>query len=210
MAAALVKSVQASGIGSAIKHFVGNDMEHKRTSVNCIVSQRALREIYLMPFQLAIRDANPWLFMTAYNRVNGAHMSENSSILQNILRDQWHYDGCIISDWYGTYSTVAAIQAGLDIEMPGPSIWRHNMLSTAVGVQKIKMSTLDSRVASVLSLVDRCRDSQIPERGVEIGLETSSCRKLLRQLGTESIVLLRNEEQTLPLKKDKKVSYLKA
>ncbi|KAF7554273.1 hypothetical protein G7Z17_g3020 [Cylindrodendrum hubeiense] len=133
MAAAMISAVQKSGIASALKHFVTNDMEHERTLVNCIISQRALREIYLLPFQLAIRDANPWCLMTAYNRVNGTHMSENPEILTDIVRKEWKYDGCILSDWFGTYSTVESINSGLDLEMPGPPEWRAKKVSTALG-----------------------------------------------------------------------------
>lgn len=201
----MIKGVQAKGIGSAIKHFVANDMEHMRTSVNCIISSRALREIYLMPFQLAVREANPWLFMTAYNRVNGTHMSEHSQLLQKVVREEWRYDGCIVSDWYGTYSTAEAVEAGLDIEMPGPTEWRGKLLASAMGVQKIKATTIDERVSSILNLVKRCRSSGIPERGPEVCLDTPQDRSLLRQLATNSVVLLKNDKQLLPLKASKKV-----
>jgi beta-glucosidase len=205
IAASMIKGVQTTGIGSAIKHFVANDMEHMRTSVNCIISQRALREIYLMPFQLAIRDANPLLLMTAYNRVNGVHMSEHSTILQDIVRREWRYDGCIVSDWYGTYSIVDAVEAGLDIEMPGPTEWRGKLLSTAMSVQKIKTTTIDERVTSVLTLIDRCMNSKIPERGPEVCLDDANDRSILRQLAADSIVLLKNEKQQLPFRVSKKV-----
>ena len=201
----MIKGVQATGVGSAIKHFVANDMEHMRTSVNCIISPRALREIYLMPFQLAVREANPWLFMTSYNRVNGTHMSEHPELLQSIVREEWEYDGCFVSDWYGTYSTVEAINAGLDIEMPGPTEWRGKLLASAMGVQKIKTTTIDKRVSFVLNLVERCRSSEIPERGPEVCRDTPEDRSLLRQLATDSIVLLKNDAKLLPLKVSKKV-----
>lgn len=206
MAGAVISSVQKGGIASSLKHFVANDMEHERTLVDCRISQRALREIYLLPFQLAIRDANPWALMTAYNRVNGTHMCENAEILQDIVRREWNYDGCILSDWFGTYSTVEAINAGLDLEMPGPTEWRGKKVSTAMSVGKISNDTINQRASSVLKLIERCSKSGIPESGPEICLDSESGRDVLRRLGSESIVLLKNERNILPLDSAKSVS----
>jgi beta-glucosidase len=99
MGAATVQGIQSTGVSATIKHFVCNDQEHERMAVDSIVSERALREIYLMPFQIAQRDAKPWCYMTAYNRVNGLHVSESPRLLQNILRDEWGFDGMVMSDW---------------------------------------------------------------------------------------------------------------
>jgi beta-glucosidase len=206
MAGAIISSVQKGGIASSLKHFVANDMEHERTLVDCRISQRALREIYLLPFQLAIRDANPWALMTAYNRVNGLHMCENSEILQDIVRKEWNYDGCILSDWFGAYSTVEAINAGLDLEMPGPTEWRGKKVSTAMSVGKISNETVNQRVSSVLKLIERCSKSGIPESGPEICLDSAGDRDVLRRLGSESIVLLKDERNILPLNGSKSVS----
>lgn len=100
LATAYCKGVQSEDIIPTMKHFVCNDMEDKRMSVNCIVSERALREIYLMPFMLAVRDANPGAFMTAYSKLNDTHCSENRRLLQDILRTEWKWDGLVMSDWY--------------------------------------------------------------------------------------------------------------
>lgn len=99
MGAAVVSGIQDTGVAATIKHFVCNDQEHERQAMDAIVSQRALREIYLMPFQIAQRDAKPLAYMTAYNRVNGTHMSDNKKILHDILRDEWGFDGLVMSDW---------------------------------------------------------------------------------------------------------------
>lgn len=98
-AAAIVNGIQERGLLAVIKHFVGNEQEHERMAVDVIVSERALREVYLMPFQLAVRDASPAGFMTAYNKVNGLHVSENSKFIQDILRGEWGWDGLVMSDW---------------------------------------------------------------------------------------------------------------
>jgi beta-glucosidase len=206
LATALIYNVQKKGIACALKHFVANDMEHERTLVDCRISPRALREIYLLPFQIAIRDAKPWALMTAYNKVNGQHMSEHQEILQEIVRKEWGYGGCIMSDWFGTYSTAAAVNNGLDLEMPGPTEQRGKQVATALGVGKIKSSTIDARVASVLKLADRVRASGIPECGPESYLDTDQDRSVLRRLATESVVLLKNDDHVLPFSTDKKVS----
>lgn len=101
MAAATVNGIQSTGVAATIKHFVANDQEHERQACNSIVTQRALREIYLMPFQIAQRDAKPVCLMTAYNRVNGIHVSESLGLLKRILRGEWGYDGLVMSDWSG-------------------------------------------------------------------------------------------------------------
>ncbi|EWZ28635.1 hypothetical protein FOZG_17640 [Fusarium oxysporum Fo47] len=206
LASALISNVQKNDIACSLKHFVANDMEHERTLVDCRISPRALREIYLLPFQIAIRDADPWALMTAYNKVNGQHMSEHQDILQEILRNEWGYRGCIMSDWFGTYSTAAAINNGLDLEMPGPTEQRGKRVATALGVGKIRSSTIDARVASVLRLADRVRESGIPECGPESCLDTDQDRSVLRRLATESVVLLKNDDHVLPFRADKKAS----
>lgn len=99
MAAATIKGIQSKGVSATIKHFVCNDQEHERQAVNSIVTERALREIYLMPFQIAQRDAQPQCYMTAYNRVNGVHASENKYLIQKILREEWGFNGMVMSDW---------------------------------------------------------------------------------------------------------------
>ncbi len=100
MGAATVNGIQSTGVSATIKHYVANDQEHERQSVNSIVSERALREIYLMPFMITQRDASPWCYMTSYNRVNGTHCSENPRLLKDVLRKEWGFDGMVMSDWY--------------------------------------------------------------------------------------------------------------
>jgi beta-glucosidase len=99
-AAAMVSGMQSKGVAATMKHFVCNDQEHERMACDSQVSQRALREIYMLPFQIAVRDARPYAFMTGYNKVNGTHVSENPKILQDILRDEWKWNGLVMSDWY--------------------------------------------------------------------------------------------------------------
>lgn len=204
-AAALVKGIQSTGVVATIKHFVTNDQEHERMAVNSIVTERALREIYLMPFQLAVRDAYPKAFMTAYNKLNGTHLSENSKILQDTLRDEWGWKGVVMSDWFGTYSTSEAINAGLDLEMPGPTRWRGGLLEHLISSRKVPMHVLDERVRNMLNLVKQCKASGVKEWAKERTNDTPETAAMLRKLAGESCVLFKNEGNVLPLKKNKSV-----
>ena len=119
-AAAYVEGVQSVGVACAIKHFTANDSEFERMTISSEVDERTLRETSLVPFEAAVREAGVWALMAAYNRVNGTYCSEHAALLA-ILRDEWGFDGVVVSDWFGTHSTVAAADAGLDWEMPGPA-----------------------------------------------------------------------------------------
>lgn len=207
-AAALVRGMQSTGVVATIKHFLCNDQEDKRMGVQSIVTERALREIYALPFQLAVRDANPGAFMTAYNGVNGTFCSENPKYLQEMLRKEWGWEGLIMSDWYGTYSTNDAVVAGLDLEMPGPSRFRGEALQFNASTGKPFGHIIDARAREVLKLVKKCAGLPIKEHGPEETLDTPETATLLRKIGNESIVLLKNENNILPLAKEKKTLVL--
>ncbi|KAF4918609.1 putative beta-glucosidase I [Colletotrichum viniferum] len=134
LASAYIKGVQTNGWG---------------------VSERTMREMHLLPFQIAVKNANPWCFMTAYHRSDGTHASEDPWLLGDILRKEWGWDGLIISDCFGTYSTSEAVNAGLDLEMPGPARWRSELLMWAVLCRKVKEATIDQRVRSLLSPINK-------------------------------------------------------
>ncbi|QPC77119.1 hypothetical protein HYE68_007871 [Fusarium pseudograminearum] len=203
-AAALVRGIQSTGVKSTIKHFVCNDQEHKRMGVQVIITERALREIYALPFQLVVRDSQPGAFMTSYNGVNGTSCSESQKLLKDMLRGEWGWEGLIMSDWYGTYSVTDAIKAGLDLEMPGPTRWRGDVLNFAAACDKVWGHVIDERAREVLKFVKKCAASGIPENGPEKVFNTPETAALLRKIGNESIVLLKNEKSLLPLAKDKK------
>ncbi|KAL3422810.1 beta-glucosidase [Phlyctema vagabunda] len=203
-AAALVRGIQETGVVATIKHFVCNDQEHERNTYDAQITERALRELYLLPFQLVVRDSQPGAFMTAYNRVNGTHVSENAKILKDTLRGEWGWKGAVMSDWFGTYSTSEAANAGLDLEMPGPTKWRGEMLMQAVGIGKVPQHILDERARAMLELINRCAASGIPENAKEKTADTPETAALLRKISGDSIVLMKNEGSILPLSKEKK------
>ncbi|KAJ5534380.1 hypothetical protein N7527_000634 [Penicillium freii] len=196
------KAMQDKGVAATLKHFVCNDQEHERLAVNSILTNRALREIYLMPFQLAMRICRSQCVMTAYNKVNGTHVSENKAIIDDILRKEWGWEGLVMSDWFGTYSTSDAIIAGLDIEMPGKTRWRGETLAHAVSSNKVAQYQLDERVRNILNLVNWVEPLGIPEGAPEKALNRPEDQALMRRAAAESVVLMKNEGDILPLKKD--------
>lgn len=203
-AAALVRGIQSTGVQATIKHFLCNDQEDKRMGVQSILTERALREIYALPFQLTVRDAYPSAFMTAYNGINGTMCSENPKYIEDMLRKEWGWSGLVMSDWFGVYSTSPGVEAGLDLEMPGPTKFRGEALKFIASTGKPILHKIDERAREVLKFVKRCAAAGVKENGPEKTLDTPETAALLRKIGNESIVLLKNENKVLPLKRDKK------
>ncbi|EED17952.1 beta-glucosidase, putative [Talaromyces stipitatus ATCC 10500] len=209
LAAAMILGCEQDGSGviSTVKHFVGNDQEHERRAVDCLITPRALREVYLRPFQIVARDANPGAMMTSYNKINGKHVADNRELLEGIVRKEWQWQPMIMSDWYGTYTTIDAMTAGLDLEMPGLSRYRAKYIDSAVQARLIKQSTIDGRARNVLNFVKR--GSQARVSPTEKGRDYPEDRKLNRTLCSNSIVLLKNEGSILPLPKTiKKIALI--
>ncbi|KAG7700973.1 hypothetical protein KL915_000004 [Ogataea haglerorum] len=209
-AASVIQGIQKSGIAATIKHFVCNDLEDERRSVNSIVSERALREIYLLPFQLAIKHANPRCLMTAYNKVNGEHASQSKGLLTDVLREEWGWDGLVMSDWFGVYSVKAAIDAGLDLECPGPPVVRKiDTLVHEVSSREVAITVVHDRVRRVLELVKHALKSGVPVDGKEDAENnTAETAAFARRLASEAVVLLKNEGKLLPLKPAAKVAVV--
>ncbi|WZH42185.1 glycoside hydrolase superfamily [Fusarium acuminatum] len=197
LATAIIKGVQSRGTAAALKHFVANDQETAKMSVDICMSERALREVYLKPFQMAVRDAKPKVVMSSYNKVNGVHVSESKELLQDILRGEWKYDGLVMSDWYGTYGCTGAVNAGVDIEMPGPSRHRADKAIVAVVSGKVSRNTIDERAKKVLELVNNTAAARVSTK--ETTRDSPDDRALNRRLATEGVVLLKNASKLLPL-----------
>jgi len=202
MAVAYIRGVQSRGIGATVKHYVCNDSEFQRRSISSEVGERALREIYLAPFKAAVQEAGTWALMAAYNKVNGTFASENPYTLRTILREEWGFDGVVMSDWFGTKSTVPAANGGLDLEMPGPSRWRDEELLQAVEQGEVDEATIDEHIRRLLRLfvkvgVFEQRD-EVPEKSID----RPEHRILAREAAAEGIVLLKNEGNILPLRRE--------
>ncbi|KAH8651670.1 glycoside hydrolase superfamily [Ilyonectria robusta] len=199
LAANYVNGIQDRNVGACIKHYMAHDQSTKATEDDVHMTHRTLREIHLMPFQVAMTKSKPWAIMTAYQMVNGLHVSEDPFLIQQVLRHEWKFDGLVMSDWWGTYSTSEAINAGLDLEMPGPSIWRGKQLMAAVECRKVSVQTVDAAVKNLLKLIRRTRAWESRDKG-EDG-NTAESRALLRKVTADSIVLLKNQSNVLPLER---------
>lgn len=208
LAVAYITGLQGEGVGASIKHYVCNDEEFERFTISSEVRERALREIYLQPFQTAVREVKPWTIMAAYNLVNGIPASENSYLLTEILRREWGYDGVVVSDWFmSVKSTAASVNAGLDLEMPSPQ-WRGEKLLEAVRRGEVEEATIDVSVHRLLQLLVKAGlfehpvGAQCIAPSPEQGTDLLEHRALLREAAAEGIVLLRNEQHTLPLQRE--------
>ncbi|PSN67619.1 glycoside hydrolase [Corynespora cassiicola Philippines] len=207
MGAAYVNGCQSTGIAATPKHYVANEVETRRRFVSVEVDERALREIYLKPFQLILKNSKPWAWMTSYNRVNGTYASEEPRLIQSILRDEWGFDGLVMSDWVGTYSTVEAMNAGLDLEIPAPIYFRGELLTKAIKDGKVTEETLDKRVYKIIELVLKTRRLSDPDDKTEYYEDNKERDDFIAEAATEGIVLLKNEN-VLPLKVGTKVAVI--
>ncbi|KAH0609194.1 uncharacterized protein H6S33_001422 [Morchella sextelata] len=205
MSAAYINGLQSGGVGATIKHFVANEQETWRMSVDSVVEERPLREIYLKPFEITMREARPWAVMSSYNLVNGFHADMNEFILRKVLRGDWKFEGLVMSDWGGTNSTVQSIKAGVDLEMPGPSKVRGKLALEALKRGELTEADIEECAARVLAWIERCGRFDLPaEEPEEKALDTQETRDLIRQAGVEGITLLKNENNTLPIGSDVK------
>ncbi len=198
MAVAYITGLQSGGVGACIKHFVCNDSEFERMSMSSQVDERPLREIYLRPFEIAIREAKPWAVMSSYNRINGAYASENDYLLRDILKGEWGFDGIVISDWYGTYSPQVAT-GGLDLEMPGPARWMGKPARDAYTRGALTDKQLDDKVRRLLRTFERAGVFEHPDLQPEQAIDQPAHRAIARQAASEAIVLLKNDRAILPL-----------
>ncbi|KAF4468585.1 glycoside hydrolase superfamily [Fusarium albosuccineum] len=209
LAAAYVRGCQAEGhIAATPKHFVANDAENQRTKLSVEVDEQALREIYLKPFQLVLKLSDPWCFMTSYNRIRGTYVADSPDLIQGVLRDEWGFSGPVVSDWMGTYSVGEGINAGVDIEMPGPPKWRTaEAVSELVREGSISTNTIDESVLRTLKLAKRLGRFDSPEEPPERAVEDADRDALIRDAAADGIVLLKNEN-ILPIPKGSSVSLI--
>jgi beta-glucosidase len=184
---AFVAGVQSQGVGTSVKHFAANNQETDRARVSADVDERTLREIYLPAFEQVVREARPWTVMCSYNRVNGVHASQHHWLLTEVLRDEWGFEGLVVSDWGAVHDRVAAVAAGLDLEMPPQLGWSDRALVAAVRSGELDEAVLDRAVARVLALVDR---SAKEEPG---SVDHDAHHALAREAAGQSAVLLKND-----------------
>ena len=202
LGAALVEGVQSQGIGTSVKHYAANNQETDRLRVSADVDERTLREIYLPGFERVVTQARPWTVMCAYNKVNGVYASENPWLLTEVLRDEWGFDGLVMSDWGAVHDRVAALDAGLDLEMPPDLGVSDAAIVAAARSGELDEAVLNRAVARVLRLVDRALSGAIDvgeEATARPGFDADGHHALARAAAAECAVLLKNDGDLLPL-----------
>lgn len=222
MAASYVRGIQSQGVASCIKHFAANSQEYHRMCSNSVVDERTLREIYTTGFEIAVKEGSPLAIMSSYNEVNGVYAFENRHLIKHILRDEWGFRGCVISDWGACNDIVKSLKAGGNLEMPGCGDVTADEVIKAVEEQDLDERILDKRVSELLDVIlwtnefkhykatftEDDNQNVLLEKREDTSSDDDAHHELARKAARESIVLLKNEGAMLPLKKGRKVAVI--
>lgn len=204
IAAAYIRGVQSKGVGTSLKHFAVNSQETRRFTVNELVQERALREIYLPAFEEAVKEADPWTIMCSYNKVNGCYSSQNKWLLTDLLRDEWGFKGLVMSDWWAVHDHAASVSSGLSLEMPRKADYEDDYLYKAVEDGRVTMEELDREVLRLLRLTELCLEGRNQPKE-----EYDACQQhhQSRRIAREAMVLLKNDGGLLPIE-GKKTAFI--
>jgi beta-glucosidase len=202
IAVSFIKSVQSKGVGTSLKHFAANNQEYQRSTISSEIDERTLREIYLPAFEAAVKKAKPWTVMCSYNKLNGTYAAENHRLLTEILKEEWGFEGFVVSDWGAVHDRVDALEAGLDLEMPGPRERRVKAVIEAVRSGKLDEQVLDEAVRRILNIVFKAAETN---KGGSFDVVRHHA--LARKVAGEGMVLLKNDG-VLPLKNHKKIAVI--
>lgn len=203
LGAALINGVQSLGLGTSLKHFVANNQETARMINDSIVDERALREIYLLPFEIAVKKGKPWTIMCSYNKVNGTYMCENEALLTSVTRSEWAFEGLFITDWGAMDDRIWALKAGMDLEMPYSGPTRDEQIVSAVRSNALSETVLNKTVLRLLSLIKKYQASDRIGEHYDIATHDSFARKA----ASESAVLLKNQG-ILPLQENASLAVI--
>jgi beta-glucosidase len=202
MAASIINGIQSQGVGTSLKHYAANNQEFQRFSISAEVDERTLREIYLPAFEKAVKQAQPWTVMCSYNKVNGTFASEHQYLLTDILKNEWGFEGLVVSDWGAVRDRVAALKGGLDLEMPGPQDRRVEAVVEAVHSGKLDEAVLDESVHRILNIVFKAKET--PKNGT---FDVDAHHELAHTIASEGMVLLKNNG-LLPLKGQQHIAVI--
>ncbi|MGG0738634.1 glycoside hydrolase family 3 C-terminal domain-containing protein [Niallia taxi] len=206
LATSFIKGVQSQGVGTSLKHFAVNNQEYKRMSIDAKVDERTLREIYLASFENAVKEGKPWSVMAAYNKVNGAFCSENKKLLTDILKDEWGFDGLVVTDWGGVNELDDGIKAGLELEMPTSNGLGEKKIIEAVNTGKLSIEKLNQTVERILRIIFKA----VKNKQENTSYSIKEHHKIAREVASESMVLLKNEGQILPIDTGKSITVIGA
>ncbi len=203
IAAAFINGVQSKGVGTSLKHFAANNQETRRMTVNAVVDERTLRETYLVPFEIAVKKAQPWTVMNSYNRLNGTYAAENKWLLTDVLRKDWGFKGIVVTDWGAENERVPGLLAGQELEMPTSSGEGTRLIVEAVKNGTLDEGVLDNAVDKLLDLIKSADEI----RG-DYTYDSDAHHNLAREIASQCMVLMKNDANILPLKKDAKVALI--
>lgn len=202
LGAAYAKAVQAQGVGTSLKHYVANNQEHRRMDSSSELDERTMREIYMPAFERVVKEAKPWTIMASYNKVGGVHSTENKTLLTDVLRDEWGFDGLVTSDWGATHNRAGAVEAGCDLTMPAEDT--DSEIVKAIQENRLSEEALDKACEDLLYLAFRSQESHRED----VVFEYEKDHGLARKVAAESIVLLKNVDSVLPLRREEKVALI--
>ena len=204
LATALIKGIQSKNVGTSIKHFALNDQEHRRMSSSSEADERTIREIYFPAFEMAVKEAQPWTVMCSYNRINGVYASENHWLLTEVLRDEWGFEGYVMSDWGATADRVEGIRAGLDLEMPASGGVNDRKIVEAVKAGKLDEKLVDLCCERILNIVFRYTENAKPDTP----WDKEAQHLQSAEVAAECMVLLKNEGGILPLSREDEIAFI--
>lgn len=209
MAAAYIRGIQRMGVAACPKHFAVNSQELRRMAMDAVVDERTLREIYLTGFEIAVKEGKSKAIMSSYNRVNGTYANENKHLLTDILRNEWGFDGMVVSDWGGSNDAVKAVEAGANLEMPNCGYGSAREIVKAVKDGTLSESVLDERVCELVKVIMDLKEHKNTGRDEKhSGFNREEHHRLAKRAAAESMVLLKNEASILPLDRNKKLAII--
>ena len=204
LSVSFINALQRHGVGASVKHFAANSQEHRRMSSDSVVEERTLREIYFPAFEKSVKEAKTWTVMCSYNKLNGEYASRNHKLLTEILRDEWGFDGYVVSDWGATEERVACLEAGMDLEMPSSGGSNDSRVFNAVKEGRLEESVVDKAVERILTIHNRFLEGENENATWDMEAQHS----LAGELASECMVLLKNEDALLPLQKTQKIAII--
>jgi len=204
MAKSHIAGVQSQGVGTSIKHYVANNQEFRRMLIDTIVDERALREIYLAGYEIAVKEAQPWTVMCSYNRINGTYASDHKYLMTDILKEEWGHEGIVVTDWGAMNDRVMGLKAGVELEMPGSRNGNTEKILAAVKAGELDESILNNAVERILAMIFKAKETL----SQDFSCDLQAHHALARKVAGEGAVLLKNENQLLPLDRNTKVALI--